>query len=116
DLLWTHFGISGPVALNASRHWTRAIGDARAARITVNLCPPATFEDVDARLQTAVLERPRASLATVLSGWFPAAVASVALAEAAIDHTATAAHLAREDRRRLARLLVEWPLPVGGTR
>src|SRR5262249_53604332 len=23
-VLWTHFGISGPVALNASRHWTRA--------------------------------------------------------------------------------------------
>ena len=23
-LLWTHFGISGPVALNASRHWLRA--------------------------------------------------------------------------------------------
>src|SRR5436305_1085000 len=23
-LLWTHFGISGPVVLNASRHWLRA--------------------------------------------------------------------------------------------
>ena len=23
-LLWTHFGVSGPVALNASRHWARA--------------------------------------------------------------------------------------------
>ena len=23
-LLWTHFGVSGPVAMNASRHWARA--------------------------------------------------------------------------------------------
>ena len=32
SLLWTHFGISGPVALNASRHWLRAQLDRPAGR------------------------------------------------------------------------------------
>ena len=34
SLLWTHFGISGPVVLNASRHWLRADLEGRAVRLT----------------------------------------------------------------------------------
>jgi predicted Rossmann fold flavoprotein len=116
SLLWTHFGVSGPVALNASRHWTRAIGEGRAARITVNLLPPARFDDVDERLRAAAIDRPRAALSTILSSWLAASLATCALAHAAIDRTVTAAHLSRDDRRRLARTLVEWPLPIAGTR
>src|SRR6185369_12796882 len=29
-LLWTHFGLSGPLALNASRHWARAALEERS--------------------------------------------------------------------------------------
>ena len=35
-LLWTHFGLSGPVSLNASRHWLRAGIEARSVRVTAN--------------------------------------------------------------------------------
>ena len=37
SLLWTHFGISGPVVMDASRHWTIAHEtgrDSRAMRAT----------------------------------------------------------------------------------
>jgi hypothetical protein len=47
-MLWTHFGVSGPVALDASRHWHRAQIDRRTVAITVNFCPGARFDDVDA--------------------------------------------------------------------
>ena len=43
-LLWTHFGISGPVALNASRHYLRAEIEGRPVRLTANFCPEMTFE------------------------------------------------------------------------
>src|SRR3954463_2933241 len=36
-LLWTHFGISGPVAMNASRHFLRARLEERAVRMTANV-------------------------------------------------------------------------------
>ena len=39
SLLWTHFGVSGPVALNASRHWLRAQLEGRAVAITSNFRP-----------------------------------------------------------------------------
>ena len=38
-LLWTHVGISGPVAMNASRHWLRAQLEGRTASITLNFFP-----------------------------------------------------------------------------
>ncbi len=50
-LLWTHFGVSGPVAMNASRHWLRAKLEGREAAISVNFCPGRQFESVDAELQ-----------------------------------------------------------------
>ena len=46
----------------------------------------------------------------------PASVASALLRALGIDGTLPLAHLLRDDRRRLARALVEWPLPVVGTR
>ena len=46
----------------------------------------------------------------------PASVAAALLRQIAIDGTATLAHLSRDDRRRLTRSLVEFPLAVSGSR
>ena len=44
SLLWTHFGISGPVTLNASRHWLRAGLEGREVRLTASFCPGIAFD------------------------------------------------------------------------
>ena len=44
-LLWTHFGVSGPVAMNASRHWLRAKLEGQEAAISVNFCPGRQFDE-----------------------------------------------------------------------
>jgi predicted Rossmann fold flavoprotein len=115
-LLWTHFGVSGPVAMNASRHWLRARLDGRRVAITVSFRPGDQFERVDADLQGLAVESPRASVQTMLATMMPAAVAAALLAQLAIDNRTPLAHFGRDDRRRLARALVEWPLPVVDSR
>jgi len=115
-LLWTHFGISGPVALNASRHWLRAQLEGRSVSITANVCPGERFADVDARWQQRAVANPKASLHSALATLVPASVAAAFLRHLAIDGTVALAHLARDDRRRVSKALVEWPLPVVGTR
>src|SRR5580765_2958732 len=50
-LLWTHFGVSGPVAMNASRHWLRARLEQRPVSITINFRPGRSFDSVDAEWQ-----------------------------------------------------------------
>ncbi|MEN3338517.1 MAG: hypothetical protein V7647_2193 [Acidobacteriota bacterium] len=115
-LLWTHFGVSGPVVLDASRHWLRAALEDRAVRVTVNLFPGESFERVDADWTARAVARPRTSLHTTLTDALPASLASLVLQHLQLDETTPLAHLARSDRRRLAHALVEWPLAVTGSR
>ena len=116
SMLWTHFGISGPVALNVSRHWLRARAEGRPAAITASFRPGARFDEVDADWQRRAIANPKASVQATLASILPASVAAAILRQLALDGTATLAHLARDDRRRLSRALVEFPLPVTGSR
>jgi predicted Rossmann fold flavoprotein len=116
SLLWTHFGISGPVALNASRHWLRAQLDGRPVAMTANLRPGLQFDQVDAEWQRVAAANPRATVQSTLASMLPASVAAAMLRQLALDGTTTLAHVSRDDRRRLSRGLVEFPLPVIGSR
>jgi predicted Rossmann fold flavoprotein len=115
-LLWTHFGISGPLALNASRHWMRAQVDERRVAATVSFCPARSFDDVDADWTRRAGERPRLSIEAALAAAVPASVGSALLTRLRIDGAQPLAHFTRDDRRRLVSALVGWPLPIVGTR
>ena len=116
SLLWTHFGISGPVALNASRHWLRAALEGRPARLTANFCPGDTFEAQETWWMAATAARPKASVLGALSGRVPEAVAAAILRRVNVDPACQLAHLPRLERRALAGALVQWPLAVAGSR
>jgi predicted Rossmann fold flavoprotein len=115
-LLWTHFGVSGPVALNASRHWLRAQVDNRSARVTVSFLPGSSFESVEQRLISLARSSPSQSVAHALSDQIPASVAACLTERSGIDATRQLAQLTRPERRALVRSLVEMPLPVTGSR
>jgi predicted Rossmann fold flavoprotein len=115
-LLWTHFGVSGPVAMNASRHWLRARLDRRTPSITINFRPGAQFEGVDAALQQLAAASPKTIVRTAVATMVPASVADAILGRLTIDGDLALAHFPRLERRRLSRALVEWELPVVDSR
>ncbi len=116
SLLWTHFGISGPVVLDASRHWLRAKQQGRSVRLTASFCPGERFEQIDGRLAALASARPKSSVATAVSSIVPASVALVLLDRLQIAAAGALAHFPRADRRRLAHALAEWPLEVADSR
>jgi len=116
SLLWTHFGISGPVTLDMSRHWLRATIEGRRRALTLNFCPGRSFEDVESWWAARALERPHTSVHQALTALVPVSVATALLGRVAIDDGMTLAHFTRDDRRRLVHALVGWPLPVEGSR
>lgn len=116
SLLWTHFGISGPVTLDMSRHWLRARLEHRRARLTVSFCPGHTFDDVERWWTTRTGERPHTSVSTRVSTLVPASVAEALLARVNVNGATTLAHLSRDDRRNISHALVQWPLAVKGDR
>ena len=117
SLLWTHFGISGPVTLDMSRHWLRAQLDGRPATLTVSFYPGRTFDEVDAWWTAQAAERPGTTLlVSALSAALPASVAAALLRRIEIDAATPLAQFKRDDRRRLSHALVAWPLEVTGSR
>ena len=115
-LLWTHFGASGPLALNLSRHWHRADLAGQRCEVFLNVCPDETFESLDTWLRSQEQSRPRAQVASVLSARLPSVVAERWVSTAGIAPDLTMAHLTRELRHALTRAVLETPLPVRGSR
>jgi predicted Rossmann fold flavoprotein len=115
-MLWTHVGVSGPAALNASRHWMRAQVDGRRAEVTVSFCPGLSFDEVDALWQQRARQHPKTSVQTALATLVPSSVAAAVLRQRGIDGSVALAHFPRDERRLLVHALVAWPLPVAATR
>ena len=110
-LLWTHFGISGPAALDVSRHWTRATCDGRRVELTLSFLPGCSFDGADARLVSLAAERSRASLQTIVADLVPAAVAAALLG--ALRMTRRSQRAASHERR-AGSWRMRWP--SGGCR
>jgi predicted Rossmann fold flavoprotein len=139
-LLWTHFGISGPAVLDASRHWHRARivstepvtaagsqDDARV-RITANFLPGLDFAAIESRVLELAAAQPRTQLhnalpllaaATPASGSSPALPArfvAALLSHLAIPGQVPLAQFDRAQRRRLVHALHAFELPIRGSR
>ena len=95
SMLFTHFGISGPVVLDVSRHWLASHGS-----LFVNFLPGETFDSLDMKLRAT---NPR----TALRGRLPQR-----LLDELTPPTANRQPPTKEARRRLVRALLETPIPV----
>jgi predicted Rossmann fold flavoprotein len=115
SLLWTHFGVSGPVVLNASRHWHRATLEGRQVDVVLNVCPGEHFDSLESWLIEQASARPRALIASVLAAKLPAAVAGVWARGVGLEDVRVA-HLTREARRQLIGALLATPLRVKDSR
>jgi predicted Rossmann fold flavoprotein len=112
SLLWTHFGISGPVVMDASRHWTIAHETGQKPRMLCNLFPGEDFEAVERWLVASIAARPRASVLTHVSQRLPERVATALLRHADVDASIAAGQLSREGRRAIVHALTALVLPV----
>lgn len=112
SLLWTHFGVSGPVVMDASRHWTIAHETGRQPAVKCNLLPGESFESAEKWLIDAAASRPKASILTHLTSRFPERVAGALLRNVDVDHATVAGQLSRDARRALVHALTALPLPV----
>ncbi len=112
-MLLTHFGLSGPAAMDISRHWIAAHATDPGAQLTANLMDDRDFATVDAPLQEATAAQPKARVTNLLRQWLPERLAEAIVATALhLDPQTPMGQLKREDRRTLVHALTALPLPV----
>jgi predicted Rossmann fold flavoprotein len=123
SMLFTHFGLSGPVVLDISRHLIAHLNTEQGS-LVANFLPGETFESLEAKLLDA---SPHATVGSVLRGRVPERLLAMLLAmqleqagqRPAIRRAGGPLHIAqmtREDRRGIVRALVEHVIPVAGNR
>jgi hypothetical protein len=116
SLLWTHFGVSGPVVLDASRFWHRAVEEERPVRVTASLLPGRRFEEVEGLLLAQAAANPHLQVKGSLGDWLPGSVAAAVPGFLGVGPETRLSKLTRADRRRLVRGLLELPLLVTASR
>jgi len=92
SMLFTHFGISGPVVLDISRHWIAN----QPATLAANFLPGETFESLDAAFVAAT----------------PAAVLRRRLPDRLAAQLAPPGRLTKEARRQVVHDAVDFTIPV----
>lgn len=117
EMLFTHFGLSGPIILSMSRD----IGEhlhktGRKVRITIDLKPALTWEQVEARLQRDLDRYARRHFANSLDDLLPRKLIPVIVSLSGIDPHQESGQIKREQRRRLAELLKALPVTITATR
>jgi len=113
SLLWTHFGISGPLPLNASRFMRRARIDGATATLSMSFVPGRSAEDIDKHLIAAARDRPHLHVATEFVRAFGLTQAiSTRLAAHACGQDEALSKLTREKRLALVKALTAFPLDV----
>jgi predicted Rossmann fold flavoprotein len=117
SLLWTHFGVSGPVVLDVSRAWLRAqLDDGRPPTLEASFVPGTPFEVLERQLLDRTSASPRLGVGRALTAHVPAAVAEAFAEDAGVARDAPLGRLRREERRAIVAGLVARRLGVEGSR
>jgi len=114
ELLFTHFGLSGPLVLSASAHLPEKMDKPYA--VSIDLKPALDEKKLDARLLRDLEEKSNANLSTLLGGLLPASMVPVVAKRIGIRLDEKAHELRRESRLALLRELKEFRITVAGTR
>lgn len=113
EMLFTHFGMSGPVILSASSHMRDPY---KQYTISIDLKPALTLEQLDARIQRDFSENINKDFVNSLSKLLPQKIISVIIKRTGIPYTFKVNSIRREQRLALAGLLKNLEFTVTGFR
>ena len=114
EMLFTHFGVSGPLVLSASAHLRNWEKD--SYRLSIDLKPALDEQKLEARILRDVAENPNRGLDKIIGGLVHRSMVSVVLDKLDLSAGQKANALTKEQRRRLIDLLKHFPVAVSGTR
>jgi predicted Rossmann fold flavoprotein len=117
ELLFTHFGVSGPIALRVSRAVSRHLAaGGSAAHLRLNLKPALAADVLDRRLQRDLAAYANREFRNSLADLLPASLAHVVVEQSGIDPATRSRDVTRVQRQELGRLLQSVPMTVRSTR
>ncbi len=114
EMLFTHFGVTGPLILSASSFYAKQ--KKGETKLYIDLKPALDMEQLDKRLLRDFDENKNKQFKNVLGGLFPTKLIPVMIKLSAINPDKKVNEITREERKEFAALIKNLPLTVTGTR
>ena len=115
EMLFTHFGITGPLILSASSHYVKKYYDEEMP-ITIDLKPALTVEQLDKRVLRDFEANINRQFKNAIGDLFPSKLVPVMVELSQIDPDKKVNEISREERLQFVNLIKNLPLTVTGTR
>lgn len=114
ELLFTHFGLSGPVILSASRHIIPYIKGGRAITVSIDLKPALDDKQLDARILKDFEKFKNKQFKNSLNLLLPNKLIDVIIPLSSINSEKQVNSITKEERQRLVHLLKNLTFTVTG--
>ena len=111
EMLFTHFGVSGPLILSASSFYQGG-----SAVLQLDLKPALTQQQLDKRLLRDFEDNRNKQFKNALGGLFPSKLIPVMVQCSGIDPETPVHEITREMRQSFVRLIKSWELHITGRR
>ena len=115
EMLFTHFGISGPLVLSASSYYGKC-KDKTAVTSAVDLKPALTMEQLDRRILRDFEENRNKQFKNVIGSLYPSRLVPVMILLSGIDGEKKIHEVTRQERSRLAEVTKNLTMRVTGLR
>ncbi len=114
EMLFTHFGLSGPLVLSASAHMRDF--EKEKYHVLIDLKPGLTHEKLEERILRDIEEKKNKDIHNLLRGLLPSGIIPIVLRKSGIDGSVKANSLTREMRRVLRDTLKALRIDIDGKR
>ncbi len=114
EMLFTHFGVSGPLVLSASSH-IREMSSGRY-RILIDLKPALSPEQLDARIQRDFAENLNRDFVNGIRKLLPAKLIPVIVKLSGISPEQKVNSITKEQRHKFGELIKAFPIRISGFR
>ncbi|AFM40788.1 flavoprotein, HI0933 family [Desulfosporosinus acidiphilus SJ4] len=115
EMLFTHFGVSGPIILTLSRQAGEGVRQGEPVQLRINLKPALTAEQLDLRIQRDFQKYSNKQFKNALEDLLPQSLIPVMIRLSGINPDRVVHQVNREERKRLISLLQELALTITDT-
>lgn len=116
EMLFTHFGVSGPIILSLSNLAAGALAEGKEVDLAIDLKPALSEEKLGARICRDFAEYSRKQLVNGLKDLLPQRLIPVVCDMAYLDEDKFVNQISREERQRLLQTLKHFVVPITSTR
>lgn len=114
EMLFTHFGISGPLVLSASAHIKDF--ESKSYKAVIDLKPALTLEQLDKRILRDFSEELNKDFSNSLDALLPKSLIPIIVGLSGISPDRKVNQISREERLKLVELIKGFTLNITGTR